>query len=97
MSRAHINLPYELFNVEQGLTAKIAQVTSWFRPVTYETPQFRVKLTDEQWANLVSSDEMKTMYTFYVKATVEGLEPPDGGRYNNWMQIANVLFCVEMK
>jgi hypothetical protein len=97
MSLPYINLPYELFNVEKDLTGRIAQVTSWFRPITYETPQFRVKLTNEQWADFVSSAEMKTLYTFYVKASVEKIKPSDGGTYENWMQLANVLFFVEMK
>jgi hypothetical protein len=93
----HINLPYELFNVQQGITAKIAQVTSWFRPVTYETPQFRVKLNQDQWADLLSKDDMGSFFSFYVRrdSQVKQHRPSDGGEYGQWIQIANVLFYVE--
>jgi hypothetical protein len=97
VTKLFITLPYEVFNVEQDLTGRIAQVSSWFRPVTYDTPQFRVKLTYEQWADFMSKDIVRNLLTFFKAHNTEirPLEPTDGGEYDRWIQIANALFYVE--
>lgn len=95
----YVDLPYWPFDVEEGLLKRIRDVTSWFLQVYPQKPEFRVKLSPEQWHDLTYKNDTKQLFTYYVSQDVElqPHAPPDGGTYENWIQLANVLFCVEMK
>jgi hypothetical protein len=97
MKATYINLPYWPFDVEEGLMRRIQEVNSWFGRWLPSKPLFRVALTNDQWPDLTTKNEARAMFTFFVRNDdeVHPTLPPDGGEYEQWIQIANVLFFVE--